>query len=217
VISPTSKKLFSFRRRIKEWYLTRKTNYPWRKTKNKWHALVAEIMLQRTNADQVKPVYQKFVKNYRTPEDFLKKCSKNTNIFKNLGLIWRNELLFESAKAISKYGIPNNKEKLLQIPGIGNYIASAFLSLHLNKRAVLIDSNIVRLYARYFGFSYDGETRRKKWFYELADSITPKRNIKEFNYSILDFSRNICTYRPHCNECSLRRKCSYFEKSQKQE
>lgn len=214
MIEISSKNLYFFRRKIKAWHKEHSFKYPWRTTKNKWHALVAEIMLQRTNAEQVIPIYLNFTKKYETAGYFLKKIQKEkADIFENLGLRWRNKLLIETAKAIDKNGFPETKEDLIKTPGIGEYIASAYLSFHLDKRAIIIDSNIVRLYGRFFGFKYDEETRRKKWFIELAQKITPQKDVRDFNYSLLDFSRTICTFKPLCEECNIRGKC-LFNKSQ---
>jgi A/G-specific adenine glycosylase len=59
----------------------------------------------------------------------------------------------------------------------GSYIASAYRSLHLRERDFIIDSNVIRLYGRFFGFSTDSETRRKRSFLELADRATPARRF----------------------------------------
>jgi A/G-specific adenine glycosylase len=205
----TNFKINQFRNSIIEWGEKNFKSYPWRTTKNKWHALVAEIMLQRTNADQVVPVYEEFVINYSSPSELLKRSE--TDIFKTLGLRWREEFLHSLARELEKLGyFPEEKEALLNLPGVGNYIAAAFRSFHLNKRDVIIDSNVVRLYGRYFGFSTNSETRRKKWFIEFADHITPQSEFKKYNYAILDFTRSICKTKPKHNECFLHDICSYY-------
>lgn len=147
-------------------------------------------MLQRTNANQVLPVYIHFSKTYKSPEEFLKK--NKTEIFKPLGLPQRQKYLKELSKLLKQLGyIPNQKSELLKLPGVGDYVASAFLSLHSNQREVLVDSNIVRFYSRFFGFEANAETRRQKWFKELAEKVTPKKNCKQFNYGLLDFTRKV--------------------------
>jgi A/G-specific adenine glycosylase len=185
-------------------------NYAWRITDNEYHALVAEMMLQRTNADQVLPVYIHFSETYKTPEEFLKK--NKTNIFKTLGLPQRQKYLKELSKLLKQLGyIPNQKSELLKLPGVGDYVASAFLSLHTNQREVLVDSNIVRFYSRFFGFEANAETRRQKWFRELAEKITPNKNCKQFNYGLLDFTRKVCkAKKPLCKECVLASRCEYL-------
>ncbi len=187
--------------KILEWRKTNCYNFPWRNTKNFWHALVAEIMLQRTKAEQVMPVFNEFCLKYKTPSDYVRE--QNCKMFERLGLKWRAKELYRLAEILAERGIPSKKEELIKLPGVGEYIASAFRSLHLDQFDVIIDSNVVRLYGRYYGFRTDGETRRKKWFKEIAELITPKKEFRDYNYGLIDFTRTICKQRPICSRCSL--------------
>jgi len=65
---------------------------------------------------------------------------------------------------------------------------------------------------RYFSFKTDAETRRKKWFEQLAERLTPAIRFKEYNYALLDFSRTICRPKPKCKLCVLSGKCKYFKR-----
>lgn len=200
-------KIHYFQNEIIEWGKQNYSAFPWRESKNKWHCLVAEVMLQRTRAEQVVPAYQQFCVKYPGPEDYVK--DNNADVFKNLGLKWREKQLKELAKILSVRGIPDDREELLKLPGVGDYIAAAYRSLHRNIRDVIIDSNVVRIYGRFFGFETDPETRRKKWFKELTDQITPEEYFKDFNYGLIDFTREVCKPRPLCEICKLKIKCQY--------
>lgn len=182
--------------------------FPWRNLSNQWHALVVEIMLQRTKADQVEPVFREFVKQFPKPEDYL---ANPVNVFNHLGLPERNILLKALAQRIVDGSIPENREQLLTLPGVGDYIASAFRSFHIGITDTIIDSNVVRLYSRFFGFASDGETRRKKWFIHLAEKLTPVKRHRDYNYALLDFTRDICSRKPKCNICPLQEKCIYAQ------
>lgn len=209
-------KIRQLRGKLQEWHKHNPVNYPWRDTNNHWHAIVAEVMLQRTRAEQVVPIYNSFVKKYPTPHSFILHFKRTkVNIFGKLGLPQRNQLLYELALSINNHGIPSNKVDLMKLPGIGDYVASAYFSFHLNKREALIDSNIIRFYGRYLGFDYDGETRRKKWLNLLAKKITPIKNPRDFNYALLDFSMRVCMIKPQCNECPINLNCNYFKPNQK--
>lgn len=183
------------------------TPYSWRNTDNKFHGLTAEILLQRTNADQVLPVFNHFIADYKTPKDFI---NSPENIFHTLGLNWRYKLFLKFCEQlIALEKIPETKQELIKLPGVGEYVASAFLSFHLNKREYIIDSNIVRLYGRFLGFNTDGETRRKKWFINLAETLTPMKRFKDYNYGLLDFTRIVCNRNPSCTICMLNKRCVY--------
>lgn len=196
-----------FQRKIISWGKNNFANYPWRHATNDWHNLVAEIMLQRTRADQVLPVYEKFCREYSSPGQYLRK--EDFGVFNSLGLNWRGQLLRELAAIIEHEPIPLNREKLLKLPGVGPYIASAYLSLHKNKREHIIDSNVVRLYGRFFGFQTNSESRRLKALHDIADILTPKRSFKAYNYGLIDFTRAICRPRPECGECIIHKRCTY--------
>jgi A/G-specific adenine glycosylase len=205
------KQIDFFRKHIIKWERQHFANFPWRTTANSWHALVAEIMLQRTKAEQVLSTYIKFTSKYPSPLQYIN--DKHSNVFSSLGLEWREQLLKNLAISIIKDGIPNTKEGLLKLPGIGEYIASAYLSFHINKRAFIIDSNVVRLYGKFFGFNTNSETRRKKCFTELAEFMTPRKNYRLYNYGLIDITRTICKLKPSHNECPLRFECYYFNSS----
>ena len=197
-----------FRKKIIAWGKDNFEDFPWRYTKNKFHALTAEVMLQRTKADQVLPVFVKFTKKYKKPSAYI--ISSEINLFRNLGLSWREKQFRQLCKILSASEIPNEKEELIKIPCIGDYIAAAYRSLHLNLRDTIIDSNVVRIYGRFFSFPVNGETRREKWFIELSNKMTPKNNFYHFNYGLIDFSRKICGRKPSHKICPLRRKCKYY-------
>lgn len=203
-----------FRNKIIEWEKQKGANFAWRSTNNRWHALTAEIMLQRTRAEQVERVYTYFIQRYNSPLDYV--ADSSTSTFTSLGLRWREKTFRQLAESLSKTGIPSDSETLLNLPSVGSYIASAFRSLHLGLRDYIIDSNVVRLYGRYFGFQTDGETRRKKWFIYLADRLTPKKRFKEYNYGLIDFTRDICRLKPLCSVCMLNRKCYYYQNRDKE-
>jgi A/G-specific adenine glycosylase len=187
-------------------------NYPWRNTGNSYHALIAEIMLQRTKAEQVLSVYEAFSSRYSKPEEV---CSddfrKISLILKPLGLHWRAKLVVELSNRILEIGtIPNSFNELIELPAIGQYAASAYLSLHRNQRYPLIDANTVRVWGRIFGFKTDAETRRVKWFKELVEDLTPLQDYRDFNYAILDFSALVCGKKPMCENCALNEKCLFY-------
>ena len=113
--------------------------------------LLQRLCFNKPKLRQVIPIYNYFAERFPDPSHFIRSYNKTKkNIFEGLGLTWRNEILYKTADYIDKNGVPNNYQELLKVPGIGDYVASAVLSFHMNKRAVLIDSNIVRFYCRFF-------------------------------------------------------------------
>lgn len=167
-------------------------------------------MLQRTRAKQVLPLYRRLVDKYQSPEDWL--ADPEPLSPSCLGLPIRGDQYRKLNRIIAVRGFPTTRQEMLELPGVGEYIASAMLTFHLGHRAKIIDANVVRFYGRFLGFETHGETRRKKWFIELCEQLTPRRAHRAYNYALLDFSRSICTPRPRCPECPLRRKCAYAKR-----
>ncbi|HIH73523.1 MAG: A/G-specific adenine glycosylase [Thermococcaceae archaeon] len=202
------------------WYYQNGRSFPWRETKDPYQILVAELMLQRTKASQVVPVYLEFIKEF--PDVFsLSRASPERirDYFSRLGLEWRAEKVLTLAKIlVEKYGgrIPCDKEKLLSLPGVGEYISAAVLSFACNVPVAVVDSNVVRILSRYFGITPRGEGRRDKKILELASKILPEQFHREYNFAIIDLAALVCTPRkPKCEMCPLREKCSWVQKNKK--
>ncbi|MCU0514082.1 MAG: hypothetical protein MUE40_16115 [Anaerolineae bacterium] len=195
------------REQLLTWGAANFAAFPWRTPASLWHALAAEVMLQRTRAEQVVPAYNAFVQRYPTPAHLA--ADPDSAVFATLGLHWREPLLRDLARALADRPVPQTLPELLALPGVGDYIAAAFCSLHLGQPATIIDANVVRLYGRFFGFATDGETRRKRPFIALAQQMTPPENARAYNYALLDFTRELCTVTPDCPRCPLRPRCAY--------
>ncbi len=174
---------------------------------------MAELLLTRTKAAQVEPVFREVRERFGTARELAEAGPEAANaVVAGLGLHWRGPLLYRAAQAIAERGgaPPEDPDQLRELPGIGPYASAAWLSLHRGRRAVLVDNNVARWLARMTGRPYDGETRRKRWLLELADALTPQRDFRAYNYAVLDFTMTICTPRPpKCDACPLRADCAY--------
>jgi len=202
--------------RIVLWGRSHFADYPWRKTTNRFHALVAEILLQRTRAEQVVPVYNRFVARFPHPASLAEAdVAQVEAVIAPLGLRWRADLLPQLGRRLSEAHeeMPLDTQSLCGLPGVGPYSAAAFLSLHAGIRAPIVDSNVVRLYGRYFGFSTGPGTRRNKAFLRLAERVTPDRNYRDFNYGLIDLTRAICRPKPQHDMCPLATRCSDYRAS----
>ena len=203
-----------FRRRLLSWAIRNTDDFPWRTINSPIHQLIAEVLLQRTKAEQVVDVFNQIVKKYPTLKELSKLSEAELKkIIQPLGLHWRAKFLHRLIQRLWTYNrgvIPDDYEELVDLPAIGNYVASAYLSLHRNIRQSIIDSNVVRVYGRFFGFEYNNETRRKQWLVHVSEELTPKRKFKMYNYALLDFARKLCKKKPLCQSCPLNNRCKYF-------
>ncbi len=203
----------SVRKAILRWGRAHRADYPWRREDVPlWQKLLAEVMLVRTKAEQVAPIWIEIVGRFPTPSALaVLSLTEFQDLVAPLGLRWRATRLHELATALARQDelVPTTKGKLTDLPGVGDYCASAFLSLHANKRAVIIDSNVVRLLSRYTGRSHNGDTRRQRWLRAILEQLTPARNHQRFNYALLDLAMSVCRPRPDCAHCPLSRRCRW--------
>ena len=195
------------------WGRAHYADFPWRSTENRFHALVAEIMLQRTRAEQVVPVFNAFSSQYPNARE-VSSCNTEEilRILEPLGLRWRAKKIVELASEVVRRGnvVPDKFEELIELPGVGLYVASAYLSFHAETRATIVDSNAVRLWTRVFGITLSKEMRRNKEFLCLVDKITPAKGYRVFNYAVLDHTRTVCKQKPLCKTCPINSSCLYY-------
>lgn len=189
--------------------------FPWRVTCSPYKILIAEIMLHRTRAQQAEKVYKSFIKKY---SDFNSICNSDKEVILNeiapLGLLWRAELLYDlSCLIVKKYNgkIPKGKEQLLNLPGIGPYISSAFLCFTYGIAEPLLDTNTVRVIGRLFGIQITDSSRRKKNFREIMQRMVNYGECKMFSLSLIDFADAICKPKdPICEKCLLNDICCFY-------
>lgn len=209
----TEDQVRNVRRRLLNWGRKNHQEFPWRTDTDAWLTFVAELFLQRTKASQVKSVYEEFKIRYPTPADLLHADPNEAySLIQKLGLGFRLALLINIASIVIKQGgvLPEDMDELTTLKGVGTYTAAAWLSLHRGKRAVLIDSNVVRWLSRMTGNRYNRDPRGVSWVKDLAERLTPPRAYQMYNYAVLDFTMSICTPRcPDCGHCPNRVDCSY--------
>lgn len=199
-----------------EWYLKEdKRTFPWRLRRDPYEILVAEIMLQRTKAEQVAPVFLSFIKRFPSPELLAKaELSEIEVFFSRLGLLWRAKkvkFLAEKLSSDFKGKVPNNRDKLLSLPGIGEYVGDAVLCFAFKEDRAIIDSNVCRILGRVFNIKAKGEARRDPVYRKIAKQLVPSGKCREFNWAVIDYANEICIPRkPKCSICPLNSICDYF-------
>jgi len=189
-------------------------DFIWRHQITPYKIMIAEFMLNRTRAEQVEPVYKKFIKIYPGIKALSKaRAAKLRFVTKNLGLHWRIKHYKKAAEyIIDEYHgqIPANRKDLRKIPGIGDYAAGAILTASFNKKEYVVDSNIARFIDRYYGLKLSGEIRRNKKIINYAGQIFTFKNTKLLLFAILDFTALVCKpIKPLCPDCIFNKECKY--------
>lgn len=195
------------------WWQKNKRSFPWRRTKDPFKVLCAEILLQQTNAEKVVPAYKKLTCKFPKVQDLAEAdISEIEKIIKPLGLIKRAERLKNlSAVIVSEYNgrvIPE-KEELMKLPGVGNYASNAVLSFAYKKQVGVLDTNTIRILKRVFGIETDkARARTDNKIQESLNNLVEGRNSRNINYALLDFAAEICRKRnPKCCNCPVNDMC----------
>lgn len=203
------------RKSLREWGRENFRDFPWRHTKNLYHLLIAEFMLLRTQAPQVVPVYEAFLKRF--PDvNALSRADRSEVVDQlySLGLTWRAEYVHETAIAIvQEYNgeVPYEMEKLMSLPGVSQYIAAAVKNFGLEQAESLIDTNTVRIAGRLFGIQVKDSSRRSKLFRNILGKMLDTKHPREYNFALLDLGAQVCTKKPEpdCVNCPILSYCHF--------
>lgn len=182
---------------------------------------MAELLLHRTQAAQVLSIYELLLNRYPGIESLAKApFDELRNLLYPLGLHWRVNLMQEMALCIAgEFGgnIPRDRDSLISLPGISDYIASCLRCFAWNLPDPVIDTNTVRVIGRLFNLSTKDSTRRNLQFKKLVGMLVDPTEPKVYNYALLDLASQVCMkrYRPKCWECPVRRVCLFETKCYK--
>jgi len=196
------------------WYKKKGREFPWRRCREPYEILIAEIMLQRTKADQVVPVYLEFLKRFPDVQSLSRASTAEiAKYFSRLGLIHRAKLVKKLGRDLSKRfcgRIPNTVSDLRSLPSVGEYVADAVLCFAFDLDVSIVDSNVCRVIGRVFDLDSRGEARRDPRFKEIMDELLPAGKASKFNWAVIDLASIVCLPRkPLCPACPLNSKCRY--------
>jgi len=202
-------------KKILKWYDLNKRDLPWRKkcskSKKEYYTLISEFMLQQTQVATVIPYFNRFIKILPTIEKLSKvDNSKLFKLWEGLGYYSRARNLKKTAQVIVKKHnkkIPNNFEDLLSLPGIGNYTASAILSIGFNKPYIPLDGNIERVLKRYLLLKKENQIT-KEYLNKTKSIFGTTRRSSDYAQALMELGATICKpFNPVCDMCPINHNC----------
>jgi len=208
-----------FSKQLTDWYLHNKRNLPWRETTNPYSIWLSEIILQQTRVDQGMSYYFKFIENFPTVFHLAAASEEQVlKLWQGLGYYSRARNLHFSAKYIvdELHGkFPSTYKELLKLKGVGDYTASAIASICFDEKTAVVDGNVYRVLARYFGIeTTTNSSTGIKIFKQLAQELIDEKNPGTHNQAIMEFGALMCKpSKPDCGICPLNSSCFALSKN----
>ena len=219
-----------FANTIISWFRENGRALPWRETRDPYAIWLSEIILQQTRIAQGWEYWERFMAQYPTVQDLAAAHEDEVlKLWQGLGYYSRARNLHTAAKQIVALGhFPDTLEGIKQLKGVGDYTAAAIGSFAFDIPAAVVDGNVYRVLARYFGIDTPiNSTQGKKEFAALAQSLLPSSKASDFlslssasdfqsslslvaayNQAMMDFGAIQCTPQsPKCLLCPLAETC----------
>jgi A/G-specific adenine glycosylase len=204
---------------LRRWFRANGRDLPWRKTRDPYHILVSELMLQQTQVSRVVPKYAEFLAAFPTLHDIARARPRRvTEAWSGLGYYARARNLHALAKLVTDGGrdaagtLPPDAEALRALPGVGAYTAGAVSSFAYERRAELVDTNVARVLKRVFAPEVDLKSGRgQKQLWSIARQLLPRTGGATWthNQALMELGALVCTARvARCPVCPVRKVCA---------
>jgi len=195
------------------WYKRNKKIFTWRETKDPWKILLIETLSQQTQIERADAYYKEFIKKFPTPNSMSNSSLKKVlKLWSGLGYNNRAKRLLESSKILAEEGFDKIYPNFEILPGVGPYTKNALLSFAYGEKVLAIDTNLERIFKRFFGIE-----NTKEFIKDSSDYFLKNVNSRDINQAFMDFGSYVCkSSNPKCSICPIEDSCSkYFVKTNK--
>lgn len=189
---------------------------PWKGEKDPYRIWLSEVILQQTRVAQGWDYYTRFIERYPTVRALAAaKDQEVLKLWEGLGYYNRCRNLLHTAREIvqkNKGHFPDHYDAILALKGVGPYTAAAIASFAFNLPYAVVDGNVFRVLARFFGIDVPiDSTEGKRLFTRLATEVLSVKEPGAFNQAIMDFGATVCKpAAPGCSHCPLQKKCTAY-------
>lgn len=187
-IAITKEQIQIIQKNILTRYKENKRPLPRRTTQNPYAIHISEVMSQQTQVERVIPYREKRMQNIPNYEALAKIPKLELlSYWSGLGFNSRALRLQECAKIITKkhqWELPQEKNKLLELPWIWPYTASAICAFARNQDEIVIDTNIRRVLI--FLLQLD-ENISLKDLEKITEKILPKWQSRDWHNALMDY------------------------------
>lgn len=203
----------TFRRALLRWYRRHARELPWRRTRDPYHIVVSEFMLQQTQVSRVEAYYTRFLARYPTVHALAAApAAAVRESWEGLGYYRRAANLHQLAQAVVQRHagvLPSDPAVLVTLPGVGRYTAGAVACFAYERVAATVDTNVARVIRRVFHPRL-GAKQASRRIWATALEILPRHGKRawEVNQAVMELGALVCTARvARCAACPVRRAC----------
>ncbi len=198
------------------WYEASQRSLPWRETGDPYRIWVSEVMLQQTRVDTVIPYYHRFIRRF--PNVSALAAAKREEVLKaweGLGYYGRARNLHRAARVVDQRldgVVPRDRKAFQRLPGVGEYISAAVMSIAFNQPFAVVDGNVKRVLSRIYKIKKPvNTTPGHKSVQEKADALLDRTRSSRFNQAMMEVGALVCTpAEPDCGACPVSSLCWAF-------
>ena len=196
---------------VLRWFDASARSMPWRGVTDPYAILVAEVMLQQTQVDRVRPAYLAFLDRFPTLQSLADAPRAQViRAWAGLGYNRRAVNLQRAAQAaVTRFGgrLPDDPASLRSLPGVGEYTTAAVACFAHNAQVPVVDTNVRRVLGRFF-FGQDWARQSDRDLRALAEAALPAGMAWRWNQALMDLGATLCPARaPKCSACPLESQC----------
>ena len=197
---------------LMEWGQDNKIPFPWQNNRNPYYALVAGVCAQQTQMSRILEIFNRWIDSFPTVEKGANASRAEVlQVWGNAGYPRRAVNLHKTLQiCLDEYDstIPDDEEILIQLPGIGPFTAAIVQIFGYGIDKTAIDTNITRIYGRVIcGDPHPIHETDPKLIQIIATQLRPLGKSHIWNPTLMDFGSIICTAKPKCDSCILRKIC----------
>jgi A/G-specific adenine glycosylase len=195
------------------WYSENRRQLPWRNTADAYHIWIAEVMLQQTQVNTVLPYYRKFLDRFPALKQLARaNLQEVLKTWEGLGYYGRARHLHQAAGIVLNQHdgvVPDTWTGFRQLPGVGDYIAAAVMSIAFGQGYAVADGNVKRVLSRLLLLDEPvNRSTSKRIFQAAADRLLDPDRPGTFNQAMMELGAMVCKpQHPHCTRCPLEKAC----------
>ena len=209
----TEKQKQAFRQQLLDWFQKTKRDLPFRKEPSPYRVWLSEIMAQQTTMAAVVPYFNRFVKRF--PDQQAVAIANDEELltyWQGLGYYSRVRNFKIGCQQIInefKNDFPRTHAEWLTIKGVGDYTASAIVSICFNQAHAVVDGNVKRVLSRLFAYGKEMDQKESHVFFSTqAKELLDQKSPGAFNEAMMELGATICRPKsPSCLLCPIQKHC----------